>query len=362
MSKRTRVFVLSASAVIIVGLGTAGVASYVNLGQIGLGPSPSDELSYIPANAELVAFVDVRQLLDSELGKTFQPKIAEARAAASDVLAAAGIDITKDVDSLVVAGLPRAIEPPREAPLAFARGRFDFARIESLVTGRGGQITHHNGVRMAASEAIAVAFLDPSLILLGQPTDVQTAIDTRTAAAGAITASEDFRRLADRIDGDHAWAIARFDALRQRAPVPPAIASALPAITWFAAGGRVDDGLAAHVHAEARDEQAARDMRQVVQGLLALVRLQADKSPELAALVNSIELTGEGNAVSVAFSISREVIEKLSVLGRQLESPSPPNAAPLSAPRPRPRVSGARRAPLEVEVTERLRPHHASTL
>ena len=73
MNKRTRLFVLGASSILIIGVGTAGVASYVGLENIGLIDGTSEELAYIPATARMVAYADVRHLMDSELRRKLQP-------------------------------------------------------------------------------------------------------------------------------------------------------------------------------------------------------------------------------------------------------------------------------------------------
>src|SRR4029453_806493 len=93
--------------------------------------------------------------------------------------------------------------------------------------------------------------------------------------------------------------------------------------------------------AETKDEKAAQDLRAVIQGLLALGRMQLGQHPDLANFVNSVELTGEGTSVSVAFSIPPETLDKLTALGAEQRVPPPPSGvsgrplAPSNVP-PRP--------------------------
>src|SRR5262245_8523439 len=149
MSKRTRVFVLVASAVLLVGLGTAGVASYVGLDGLGiLASSASDELAYVPAGTELVGFADVRHVMDSELGTKLQSRLAPHTQDSSDnIFTQTGIDIRKDVDSIVVASLA-AGTAGGDMPLMLARGEFDQPRIESLIVSHGGEVSLHHGIRV----------------------------------------------------------------------------------------------------------------------------------------------------------------------------------------------------------------------
>ena len=69
MTKRTRLFLGVASGILVVGLGTGLVAAYVggfqNLTLIG-GDGPA-ELTYVPADARVVAYADIRNVMNSEV-------------------------------------------------------------------------------------------------------------------------------------------------------------------------------------------------------------------------------------------------------------------------------------------------------
>ena len=312
MNKRTRVFVLVASAVVLVGLGSAGVASYVGFANAP-GSTSSAEFDYVPASAEVVAFADVRRLMDSEIGRKLQPNLTSPRDAAMNIFAQAGVDLRTDIDTMVMVALPG--DGQDGEPLVFARGRFDYLKIEQLAVSHNGKVDHYQGARLVEMEqpAFAVAFLDTGLVAVGRPAAVRLALDTKANPTTAAKENESLTRMIDRVDDQAAWAVAKFDALQKRGPLPPTVVSQLPAITWLAAGGHADHDVAATLYAEAKDAQAAKDLREVIQGLVALVRLQAGQRPGFDELVNSIQLSGEGTGVSVGFSISAEALEKLGL-------------------------------------------------
>ena len=314
MSRRTRVFVLLASAVVLVGLASAGVASYMGLE--AQGGSLNNALDYVPADAEVVAFADVRRLMDSEIGRKLQPNLTSPRDPAMNIFAQAGVDIRTDVDSIVMVALPGEASPAGPPALVFARGNFDSSRIEALVIEHGGTATDYKGARLAEAQqpALAVAFLGSGLVAIGRPAAVRSALDTKSAGTSGVKSNAAFMRLIDKVDEQATWAVAKFDAIQRRGPLPPALVEHLPAITWFAAGGQADSGISGTLYAEAKDEQSAKDLREVIQGVVALVRLQAGQHPEYQELVNSIELTGDGTSISVGFSISAETFERLGAL------------------------------------------------
>src|SRR5262245_47753458 len=139
MSKRTRVVVLVAASVVVVGLGTAGVASYVGGGLDNLlAGSAAGDLAYVPAGTEAVAFADVRRVMDSELGQKIQARLIPSADQNAGPLAQVGVDLRKDVDSIVVAAAPGA-GAEAVLPLVLARGRFDFNKIEEVVGAHGGE-------------------------------------------------------------------------------------------------------------------------------------------------------------------------------------------------------------------------------
>jgi hypothetical protein len=105
--------------------------------------------------------------------------------------------------------------------------------------------------------------------------------------------------------------VGRFDLLASHANLPDQIARQIPAVKWFAAAGHVNGGLSGSLRAEARDDQAADNLRDVVRGFLALARMQAQSDPRTSALVDSLQLTGTGKTVALSFTVPAEVIEMI---------------------------------------------------
>src|SRR5690348_5425585 len=131
MKNRTRLFFGIAVGVLVLGLGTGLLASYVGQNFTIIGGSGPDSLSYIPADARMVAFADIRDLSNSELRqkmRQFEPS-TDAR---NKFEAETGIDVERDVDEIVAAAWPNGVNP-QSPPLVLARGRFDADRIETLI-------------------------------------------------------------------------------------------------------------------------------------------------------------------------------------------------------------------------------------
>jgi hypothetical protein len=317
MTRRTRLFVLVSASVLIGGVGTGLIASYLGLQSLTFGSDGPEELAYIPGDAALVAFADVRHVMDSELGRRFQQvrpggRLNDGR----DVLARSGINIETDVD-MVVAALPPGGTSNRP-PLVLARGRFDQARIEELVRGRDGQAEDYKGARLLISvegdQRFALAFVEPGLAALGPVAEVRRAIDTKSGGNGSITGNAEMMALIRDVNAGDAWAAGRWDAMTASGRLPRGMAGQIPAITWFGATGHIGSGIEGALRADSATDEAATDLRKTVRGFISLARLQTRQQAALSTLIDSLQIGGEGRTVSLAFMVPADTIDALAAL------------------------------------------------
>jgi hypothetical protein len=335
MTRRTRLFVLIAAGILVAGLGTGLLASYMNIQNLTLiGGNGPEEFAYVPSDARVIGFANVRDVMDSDVRK----KLMELRPGADGAdrfQERTGINLTTDVDSVTAAITSDTTQGP---PLVIAKGRFDLVRLEGFAREEGGVVEDYKGKRLITHDDFAVAFVEPGLVALGSPAAVRRAIDTKAAGTGNITGNEELMRLVHQVDGGTVWGVARFDALTG-INLPTEVKDRLPAISWLSIKGLLNGGIEGLISAEARDDQAAQDLRQVVQGFVALGRMQAGPNhPEIADFVNSIQLTGQGRTVSLGFSLPAEMIDAIAALraGRRPGQAQPTPEAPAAPESPRP--------------------------
>jgi hypothetical protein len=317
MKKSTRRFVFVAAGILVFGLGTGLVASYVggfqNLSLLGQdGPA---ELDYIPPDAGAIAFANVRQVMDSELRQKLMQLHPGAGTDADRFKQETGIDLQTEVDQVVVT---ISGEGSSTRPLILARGTFNATDVETLARQRGLVVEEYGGKRMLVhpNDEIAVAFVDTGVVAVGGPAAVRRAIDTK-ASGQSIRQNENVMRLVRDIDDGSAWTVAHFDAIAGGRQLPPEIASQLPPITWVSATGYVNGGVRGTVRAEARDEAAANNLREVLQGFVALAKLQAGQRPEFADVLNSLQIGGQSTTVSLSFDVPSQLIDALQSLAAQ---------------------------------------------
>lgn len=362
MNKRTRYFMTGAAALMVMGLGV-GLVAYYNGGFPALSASPTGgpaELSFVPADASVVAFANVRDVMNSEFRQRLKSAMPNQTEAHDDFQQKTGINIETDIDYVVAWMGPEGNEASGLV-LVRGTGTLDHGRLEALATEHGGQVSEYRGKRIVvgaigdghdrdndndrddeqdAEEQTevapkhharrvhqgALAFLDQGLVAVGEESAIKRAIDAH-ADARSISGSDEMMKLVGDIEnGSNVWAVGRLDALRERQRLPEPVKNQLASVKWFAASGRVNGGVTLNLRAETRDDQAAENLRDVVRGFLALVRLQAGSDPKYAGLVESLQLSGSGTTVDVSFAVPIEILDLIAPRHPRGEQPELPES------------------------------------
>ena len=323
MSTKTRYFVAISGAILAIGLGTGLVASYmgfpVSVFSSAAGP---EELQYVPADAAVVAYVDIREVMNSELRQRFKD-IGPTTEQKNEFEEKTGLNLEADIDSVVLAVTGSVANQPQKSFLVLGRGRYQASRLEALAIEHGAQVTDYNGKRLLThnesdGEDVAVGFVETDLVAFGTLAMVKASIDARETNRN-IVSNNDMMKLVNELDNSNAWAVGRFDTIAQQANLPSEVQAYMPQITWFSAAGHINGGVSGQFKAEAKDEASAQNLRDVLGGFLAMARMQAANQPALQQLADSMILSGDGKTVALSFSIPTEVIDLLESLakGRQ---------------------------------------------
>jgi hypothetical protein len=326
MTRRTRYFLAGSAAVLALGLGAGLVAYYSGgLALLSAARTGPAELKYVPADAALVAYADVRSVMDSQFRQRVRDWVPESERGREAFQRETGIDLERDIDHVVACVLPKAGD---DGGLVLARGHFDLGRLEAVAREHGAEAVEYRGTRIlllasggpgregdAAAEGRrrrgGLALIAPELVAVGDEASLRRAIDTGAGGAN-VTANAELMRLVAALDTDaNAWAVGQFEALSGTRRLPAEVSQKLPPLKWFAASGRVDGGISGTLRAEASDETSAENLRDVIRGFFALAKMQAASDPKLQTMLQALELTGSGTTVAVSFALPADVIERL---------------------------------------------------
>lgn len=306
MNTRTRYVLLGGVGVMAVGL-AGGLAAWVSSGLPSrvLAQERPDELRYVPPEATVLSFADVRGVMDSDLRRRVRetrPELDGQR----EFQQQTGIDIERDIEYVVAGLVPDGSS--RWSGVAILAGRFDEERLEALALEHGGAAADYRGRRLLthAEGPVAMAFLESGVVAIGSQSLVRRTIDL-PAAGGGVDSNDSLMGLLDHVGRDStAWAVGRLDDAAAGAWLPDQVESA--DVAAFAVGARVDGGVSGTLTAEARDEETGRNLRDLLQGFLALARLQAGSRPELSGLLDSIRLTSAGANVTLGFDLPADAV------------------------------------------------------
>jgi len=322
MTAKTRYFLIGSVMVLMVGLSIGLVAYYGGMppGIFSAQSGPA-ELKYLPGDAAVVAYANVRDVMNSELRQRLRKFEGVTDEGRSEFKNQTGIDIEQDIDHVVACmGTPKA--DSNRSGLVVVNGRFDSTKIEALALEHGGKAEQYKGKRLILAPGhgqhegaeqpveMAMAFLDPGVVALGTGDMVRRAVD-RGAGGGNVLANAEMMRLVGGMSGQSMWAVGRFDALSAHATLPAEVSERMPPLTWFSASGRVNGGLQAVVKAEAKDEEGANNLRDIVRGFVALAKMQTGSKPGLQKMMPDVQLSGEGKEVAISFAVTTEMLDAI---------------------------------------------------
>lgn len=326
MTAKTRYFVLSAFAILIGGLTTGLVASYMGGLPVALSRQAGpDDLAYVPPDAVAVAYANVQEVMASDLRQRLR-KLHPESTDHNDFEEKTGVDIERDIDSVVAALMPAAtggVDDHR--PLVLARGRFDQVRIEGLAREHGGEVSDYQGVRVISHQddgrTMGLGFLAPGVVAVGTLDGVHGAIDAHRSGRNVLS-NTDLMRLVGELDANNAWAVGKFDAVASSTALPGGLQQHVPTLSWFSAAGHLNGGITGTFKAEAKDDEAARNLRDMLRGAMAMVKMQAGDKPELRTFVDSLQLGGEGKTVAVGFSVPAQMFDMLEEMRSKERRPA----------------------------------------
>jgi hypothetical protein len=338
MNKKTRIFLVASALTLSVGLCTGLLAYYGGLPTMAstreAGP---DELKFVPADAAIVAFANVREVMASEFRQTLRAILPDGDKHGQEQFEKeTGIKVEEDIDSVTACMWPSATPNGGDASgFVMLRGRFDAARLEAKAREhKDVQVEDFHGARLLRlvhgdnestesgqpprdpsqlhhrNKTAVLAFVEPGLLMFGEEAAVKRAL---SKSSQSVQANEELMGMISEVDSDaNLWAVGRVDALAKNAKLPEQIASQIPQIAWFSASSRINGGLSGQLRAEARDDEAAKNLREVVQGFIALAKMQAGSKPEMQSLMQSVQLSGSGKTVALSFQVPTEFINAMA--------------------------------------------------
>jgi hypothetical protein len=235
-----------------------------------------------------------------------------------------GLNPERDVDLVLLAGTRK------DSGVVMVRGRFDQYKVARLIeTSKKGVVSRkHQGLPMYVHEegsgrATAVAFLGDEVLVFGTQPAVEATINSHVAGTGGLKGNAGLIGLLEGVKpGSTVWMVGDQSLLAEMPKAIPGPGGSgsqdaspstlpLPPLKSVVATGDLEPEVAFEVTAEAADEAGARNLADLVRGLVALGSLQASQKPELKGLATAVSVATEGNRVHLSARLPYELLDAL---------------------------------------------------
>ena len=310
-----------AVATVVAGLGVALVARLWSGGAAAVGPIPAAAMAF-PADARLLAGVDLARLRESPLYERYAARLAAALP--GDVLGplagGTGADPLRDLDRVLVAWLPGTGDGLHG--LAHVRGRLG-AVPDRLAAGGLTSRSRPGATTWALGEIrgvpAALALLDDGSALVGDTSAVEATLDSLSRGEAPLRGNAALLDLAGELPagGGSLWLVgdgALLAELGDALGSGSGLGLSLPPVAGIAASAEPSPQIAIDVVALAHDEAGARRLADTVRGVLALASLQAARIPELGEAASAVSVATEARRVRIGARLPLELFDGLGRL------------------------------------------------
>jgi hypothetical protein len=335
---RSRLVFFAAMTVVVVGVAAGVGALWLSPARAAVGPLAGEAL-ILPADAKFVMGFDVKRFAASPFYERFKAQRGMKPEALAELEAKTGLDPARDLDQIVVAGTGVR----GAAGVAVALGHFDLYKLGRAIEASGkAHGTSYQGVTVydfseESKQQLSLALVDESTLVLGPTDQVTQALASRTRGETPLKTNAGLMARVEKIQpGSTFWMVgdqSLLASLPTSIPGPGGSAGggslALPALLGLTVTGDLDPQVSIAVTGEAKDAAAAKNLADVVRGLVAMASLQAAQKPELQQLASAVSVATEENRVLVSARIPYETLDALQ--------PKRPQAV-QSTPEPAPTV------------------------
>lgn len=302
-------------AVVALGVMVALGALYLDPARAAVGPMPGVGLS-LPQDTRLVTGLDVKRFVASPFYQRYARARQQRPAAFAELEARTGVSPERDVDQFLISA-------QREmGAAAIAVGRFDRRKIsKALGTQKDVATRTHEGAPLyvfrAGGRGSALAFLADDTLVFGTQPQVEQTVTSHVNGRGGLRDNAELMGLLQSVRaGSTFWTAGDQSMLSQMPhtiPMPGGGSGTmtLPGMKSVVITGDLDPSVSFEAIAQATDEAAARQLADVVRGLIALATLQASQKPELQQLASALTVTNEASKVRVNGRLSYELMDKL---------------------------------------------------
>lgn len=281
-------------------------------------PSLSEVMSILPSDSQFALGMNVQKLVASPNYAKFKQKQTERIGNdLSQFIAATGVDPERDIYYLAASGKAK----PKASGVIIAFGNFNQDKITSFIQSQaaaaisvygGRQVLAIPGNKGSAANKGIVFFGDK--IAAGDMETLYAMIDGRTGSAA----------IAPLIHGinpeEMFWFAGNADGIPANASLPIPAGVKIPPIQNIVGTLDISDLIAGKITATAVDMDSAKKLADAINGAIAFGQLAGKQDPILPQLLGGLKLSQSGAQVSLDFSFSADLLDRLEQVKKMTQS------------------------------------------
>jgi hypothetical protein len=288
---------------------------------------------YLPGDAEFVAQINIRQIIDSPLFKKFLLEKAKDKLKEHDDVAKIfdelGMDPFKDVSTVTTAG--NGVETESK-PYIIVHGNFDVAKFEAKaekvakemgdtlkIHKEGDYKVYEVKVEGGDDKPMFVGIVDKTTIVASNDKDFALDCFARAAGKKKGTVKKELQDLLEKIDGKQSMWMAMPGSVLAKSPLSQddKAKKMLDKMDSFTLGFTMDKDIKLAVAIASKSAENAKELAEDLKeklteakGFLALIAGQMQQLAPLVDVVGNAKVETEGKTVTLKGGVDEELIEK----------------------------------------------------
>jgi hypothetical protein len=292
-----------------------------------------DLIRLAPPDSGVLAGINLAQIRASDVGKSLLAKATSESSELKTLLATAGFDPLRDVDEIVIASPANS---PKARGVFLLGGSFDPTRFAELAVAPGMSAETWHGVQVLTKQQeqpVAMACLNRTLIVGGDPETVRTTLARRNQAPGPRV--ELAAKAAEMRAAYDIWFVSHVSPADLTANAPDTHIAANPQLDLMrsieqASGGlKFGSDFTMAADLTARTPKEAEDIAAALRLFIGLAASNQRDSKQAAAILEKLALATEGNTVKMSFSIPQaELVKSIEAAMERVRQTAPAAPAP----------------------------------
>jgi hypothetical protein len=274
-------------------------------------------------DAEVILVINAKQMMGSELmkkggGAAAIKDMVKQNEQVKEIVDATGLDLTKDIDSLVASATTSGKEP---RSLMVVKGTFDVEKIQGAMKKKA-EKTHTEGKQTVyeiktQKEPLFAVVADKSTIVLGHSKELAA---ERAAKGGKKAAKlhKDMSKALKGFTGKESMVMVVLvtdEMQKQFGQLPPKVADHVKKLTTLTASMTMTDTFTLNISGVTGDQKAAKGIATQLDLLkatgAALLAGQEGVPPGVTDVLDAIKITSTKEAAKIDLKLTKEQIEKI---------------------------------------------------